>query len=242
MIEEQILINIQNLEVRFGHRTALTELSLSFRRGTRAALLGPNGAGKSTLMQVVCGVLEPEQGTVEVAGLSAAEARRWPGFLGWLPERAPLNPELTAREHLELAGRFRALSAAETAAEIDRLATALALGEKLDRLAGGLSLGSRRQAALAVALLGRPRLVVLDEPSSSLDPEQIWRLRRLLEDLDESTTLLISTHNLAEAAALTAEAAVLDRGRLAAFGPWARLASDADPQAAYFRALEGLRP
>jgi ABC-2 type transport system ATP-binding protein len=217
----------------------LDGVDLDLGAGSRVALMGPNGAGKSTLLGVLGGVLAPDRGSVEIDGLPPGRFRTGALNIGWLPERAPLHPELTVAEHLRLAARLRGLTAAAARSEIDRLVTALELGDKLDRLAGTLSSGSRRQAALASALLGRPRLALLDEPTSGLDPGQIHRLGRLIAQMGPTETLICSTHDLGQAAKLTTLAAVLAEGRLAAFGPWAELSGGEAPERAYFRALGG---
>jgi ABC-type multidrug transport system ATPase subunit len=232
------LIEVRGLTVLYGRRAALAGVDLELAAGSRTALLGPNGAGKSTLMRVLGGALAPDRGLVRVGGLPPERFRRGPRNLGWLAERAPLSGELTVAEHLELAGRLRGLGPAETRAEIGRLASYLSLGDKLRRLAGDLSTGSRRQAALAAALLGRPRLVVLDEPASGLDPDEARRLWALLADLDPEATMIISSHLLAEAGALAAQAVILDSGRLRAFGAWENLAGPGGgPEAAWLRVL-----
>lgn len=233
------LILTKNLAILYGRRAALEGIGLEIPAGARVALLGPNGAGKSTLLGVLGGVLSPDRGSAEVDGLSPERFRAGPRNLGWLPERAPLSSELTVLEHLKLAARLRGLSKAEESSEIDRLVAGLNLGDKLSRLSGGLSSGSRRQAALAAALLGGPRLLLLDEPSSGLDPDESRRLSTMINDLSAGTTLIISTHLLAEAASLTAMAAIISEGRLRAFGPWPSLSGGAPPEEAYFKVMAG---
>jgi ABC-2 type transport system ATP-binding protein len=174
-------------------------------------------------MKIVAGVLPPDEGTILAGGMRPSDARKIPGFLGWLPERAPLNPELTVKEHLELGGRLKGLGREGTRRETERLSEALDLGPKLGRLAGRLSLGTRRQAALALALMGSPRLLMLDEPSSSLDPEEVRRLNLIVAGLPASTTLIVSSHVLEEARLLTDGALILKAGGLAACGPWEEL-------------------
>ncbi|MDR1315118.1 MAG: ABC transporter ATP-binding protein [Deltaproteobacteria bacterium] len=236
----------------FGAARALGRLSFSLASGSRTALLGPNGAGKSTLMKLIAGVLPPDEGEILVCGMLPSDARRIPGFLGWLPERAPLNPELTVREHLALAGNLKGLGRDGARRETERLTEALDLGTKLGRLAGRLSLGTRRQAALALALMGPPSLLLLDEPSSSLDPGEVARLNSLVSSLPGTTTLLVSSHVLEEAFVLTGGALVLKEGGLAACGGWGELGetlgaslAPGDPGFAgevFFRALGEDRP
>ncbi|MDR2198781.1 MAG: ABC transporter ATP-binding protein [Deltaproteobacteria bacterium] len=217
------MIKAENLSRSFGSFRALNSVSFEIKRGWRTALLGPNGAGKSTLMKIVAGALSPDGGSITAQGKDPKERRTVPGFLGWLPERAPLIAELTVEEHLTLAARFRGLTHAEAAREKERLSESLNLEDKLKRPAGRLSLGSRRQAALALALIGSPALVILDEPGASLDPEEAERLKTLVASLPPDTTLLISSHNLPEAAALTGGVLVIAGGELKAAGSWMEL-------------------
>jgi ABC-2 type transport system ATP-binding protein len=231
------LIRVEGLTVLYGRRAALDGVALEITAGSRVALLGPNGAGKSTLLGVLGGVLAPDRGGALIEGLTPERFRAGPRNLGWLSERAPLAAELTVLEHLRLAARLRGLSPDEERSEIERLVSALSLGDRLGRLAGGLSSGARRQAALAAALLGRPKLLLLDEPTKGLDPDERGRLADAIGKLVPRTTLILSTHALDEAAALTGLAAFLDRGALKGFGPWADLSGGGPPEAAWSRVL-----
>jgi ABC-2 type transport system ATP-binding protein len=226
---------------------ALDGLSFEIDRGRKTALLGPNGAGKSTLLKIIAGAMSPDSGSVSVDGANPKAKCAEPRFLGWLPERAPLNSELTVLEHLLLTACFRGLGDKETKSETERLVSALNLGSKLNRLTGRLSLGSRRQAALAVALMGEPRLIILDEPSSSLDPDEVRRLKELVMNLKKDTTLIISSHILPEVFSLTQDVMIVSDGKLMAKGPWSKLQGDLGvtskpenakyPEDIYFKAL-----
>ncbi|MDR1038860.1 MAG: ABC transporter ATP-binding protein [Deltaproteobacteria bacterium] len=245
-----LAVEAMGLGRSYGAARAIKGLDFRLPAGSRTALLGPNGAGKSTLMRLVAGVLPPDEGEILAWGMRPSEARKVPGCLGWLPERAPLNPELTVREHMTLAGSLKGLGRAGTRREIERLTAALELGAILNRLAGRLSLGTRRQAALALALMGEPALLMLDEPSSSLDPAEVRRLNALIRSLPETTTLLVSSHALEEALLVTDGALILKAGALAAAGGWSdlgkRLGSERRPEDAgfaeevFFRAQGGV--
>jgi ABC-type multidrug transport system ATPase subunit len=230
---DEALIRAESLSLSFGLARALDRLTFALKKGSRTALLGPNGAGKSTLLGIIGGALAPDSGSISVNGQSPREARLEPGFLGWLPEGAPLNPELTVREHLRLAARLRGLSRKEGEREAERLANALDLGSKMSRLAGRLSLGGRRLAALALAFLGGPSLIVLDEPSASLDPGGVRRLGALISALPKEVTILMSSHMLSEVWPLADGALILSGGVIKAQGGWeelrASLAAGADP-------------
>ncbi|MDR1165568.1 MAG: ABC transporter ATP-binding protein [Deltaproteobacteria bacterium] len=249
-------LSLKGVSRSFGKTVALRDVSLEIAQGERAALVGPNGAGKSTLLKIICGALRPDSGQIALQGLSPARARTQAGFLGWLPERAPLNADLTVAEHLRLSASFRGLKGQGAAAEIERVAAALGLQNKLARLAGRLSLGTRRLAALALAFLGSPRFLVLDEPTSGLDPDGARLFQKLVASLPASSTLLISSHVLPELFNLTAKINFLKNGSLVYSGTYEEIdrafpprageegLQDAGPGAAacaqiYFRVLYG---
>jgi ABC-2 type transport system ATP-binding protein len=197
-------------------RPAVADLTLRLDAGQVLGLLGVNGAGKSTTLAMVAGALLPDGGGIRLQGRDFIEhpelARR---LVGWLPERAPLWPELTVREHLDAHGRLRGLRAAELAQARARIVERLELGPLARRLAGVLSQGQRQRLGLACALLHRPALLVLDEPANALDPVQVASLRALIrEQAAAGTAIILSTHLLAEVTAACDRVAILHEGRL----------------------------
>ncbi|MDR0549773.1 MAG: ABC transporter ATP-binding protein [Deltaproteobacteria bacterium] len=227
------LLVVKNLTRAFGSRLAIQEASFTLGVGERLALVGPNGAGKTTLLKLIAGVLAADYGTIAIDGLSPALARQTAGLVGWLPESAPLNPDLTVLEHLSLSADFLGLKSPSADQKIEELIGALNLKEKLPRLCGQLSLGSRRQVALALALMGPPKLLLLDEPTSSLDPLEVLRCREYLRTLPESTSIIISSHALDEAAKSTTLALFVAAGRISGPRPWPALGPDLE--ASYLR-------
>jgi ABC-2 type transport system ATP-binding protein len=192
------------------------DLSLSLQAGQILGLLGVNGAGKSTTLAMIAGALRPDSGAIFLQGQDFLEhpelARQ---AIGWLPEAAPLWPELTVREHLEAHGRLRGLSGARLNEARDATIERLALNDLGRRLAGVLSQGQRQRLGLACALLHRPALLVLDEPANALDPVQVVTLRKLLRELAASgTAILLSTHQLSEVTAVCDRVAILHEGSL----------------------------
>lgn len=194
----------------------MRNLSLTLDSGQVLGLLGINGAGKSTTLSMIAGALRPDSGQIRLDGEDFLEqpelARRG---IGWLPERAPLWPELTVVEHLEAHGRLRGLSGATLCQARDATLERLDLNGMRRRLAGVLSQGQRQRLGLACALLHRPRLVVLDEPANALDPVQVAALRTLIRALAaEGTAVILSTHLLAEVTAVCDRVAILHEGQL----------------------------
>ena len=201
-------------------------------------LLGANGAGKSTTLAMIAGALWPDQGRVCLGGVDLREhpalARR---RIGWLPERAPLWPELTLREHLLAHGRLRGLRGNGLTLACTATLARLDLGALAQRLAGTLSQGQRQRLGLACALLHQPDVLVLDEPANALDPVQVLALRRVLrEEAAAGRAVVLSTHVLAEVSEVCDRVAILHEGRLCHAGP-----VDADPAALakHFFAIAG---
>ena len=192
-----VLLRARGVARRYGADVALQPTDLELHAGDTLALIGPNGAGKSTLLSILAGALSTSEGAVE---------RVHGGRVGWVPQRPALYERLTARENLELFARLEGIDAATTAAD-DLLASFDVPG---DRPAGALSVGNRQRLNVAIALLGAPPVLLLDEPTASLDPGQ----RHRLWDIVRGDTVVFSTQNLEEIGLYATRVAVLQRGRL----------------------------
>ncbi|MCB9713710.1 MAG: ABC transporter ATP-binding protein [Myxococcales bacterium] len=203
-----------------AERAALVDVSLRVEPGERLGLLGPNGAGKSTLMRLCCGFLPiaDAPGTrVELAGLDVrTQSRDARANVGYLPEHVPLYHELRAREHLGFRARIKGVSRRKRAAEIERVAEATGIRHVLDTPVGQLSRGYRQRVGVADALLGAPPVVILDEPTVGLDPNQVREIRAMLEGLGGEHTLIFSSHILAEVELLCDRVVILSEGRVVA--------------------------
>lgn len=200
----------RNLSKRFDDRLAVDDVSLTVPEGAIYGFLGANGAGKTTSLRLMLGLLRPEAGRIEIFGQPAGH--RSAPRIGALIEQPSLYPHLTGRENLELTGRLLGLDAIEIA----RVLTIVDLTSAANQRVGTYSLGMRQRLAIARALLGRPRLVILDEPTNGLDPEGISDMRALLRRLPEvdGATLIVSSHQLAELERVATHVGLLHRGRL----------------------------
>lgn len=211
------MIQLEALHRRFGPRIAVDGLDLAVGRGELLGLLGPNGAGKTTTLRMLTGYLEPTSGRARVLGHVVADdplpVRR---RLGYLPEGAPLWPEATAAELLAFCGRIHRLDRTRYRSSLARLVDQLQLAEVMPRRIDTLSRGFRRRVALAAALLHEPEVIVLDEPTDGLDPNQKHEVRALLRALAEDRVIVLSTHLLEEVEALCTRVAVIHQGRLVA--------------------------
>lgn len=221
-------------------RLALEKVSLTLGQGEVLALVGPNGAGKSTLLRVLCGLLRPDAGVARVCGLDVVEDRpRCRATVGAvLSEDRGLSPRLTARQNLVFFGALHGLSCAQVEDRLLALAARFEAASVLDRPVRTLSSGQRARVVLVRALLHQPKLVLLDEPSRSLDPGAAARLRQelLSEVRERGASVVISSHDLYEVQALGAQVAVLDASRLCALGSFAEVLPTAE--AAFARAQE----
>jgi ABC-2 type transport system ATP-binding protein len=196
---------------------ALDDVSFEVKRGEIVALLGPNGAGKTTLMRILTGFLAPSGGDAELAGHSilgaSLEARQQ---IGYLPEGVPLYPDMRVDEYLQHRARLRGVARTERRRRIDSAVDDCGLGDRRRQIIGTLSRGYRQRVGLADAILARPPILILDEPTVGLDPNQIRDVRELVRALAREATVLLSTHILSEVEALAARVVILHRGRVVA--------------------------
>lgn len=206
------MLTVERLRMSFGPVVALEDVSFIAPDGI-VAIAGPNGAGKSTLMRILSGSLTPERGRVEIDGVdSAIEPIRARALTGAVFENAPVYRGMTVEEYLRFAARARGLSAKEARTRAARSIASCGLSEVKGRLTDGLSRGYRQRTALAAALLHEPALLVLDEPSSGLDPVQIADFWALVKESSAARTVLISTHNMSEIERLDAFVILMNRG------------------------------
>jgi ABC-2 type transport system ATP-binding protein len=218
-MEDVSMIEARDLTKHYGRIKALRGVDLDIEPGTVVGLLGPNGAGKSTLMRIVTGFLAPTAGTVRVDGIDVQDdplacQRR----IGYLPEGNPLYLDMRLREVLHFQADVRGLHGDERAAAIGESIRDAGLIGREGQLVSSFSRGYRQRVGLATALLHRPPILILDEPSSGLDPNQQAEMRRLIRRLGETRTVVFSTHILSEVEATCDRAIIVSQGRVVANG------------------------
>jgi ABC-2 type transport system ATP-binding protein len=216
-----VIISTDRLAKRYGRVDALADLTMEVGAGEVFGFLGPNGAGKTTAVKLLLGLVRPTGGGGTVLDAPIGD-RRARARIGYLPELFRYQPWLRAREVLALHARLRGRDGRDrhAAGEIDRVLGEVGLTERADDLVGGFSKGMQQRLGLAVALLGRPDLVVLDEPTSALDPVGRADVRTLIRRLrDEGTTVFLNSHLLTEVERVCDRVAIVDRGRVLAIGP-----------------------
>lgn len=234
------MIEVSHLTKKYGHRLAVEDVSFAVADGGICGLLGPNGAGKSTIMNILTGYLSATSGQVAVAGHPLPEeADAAKKCVGYLPEQPPLYPEMTVQEYLDFAAELKGVKKAERKEQVRSAASRTGLEKVLPRLIRSLSKGYRQRVGIAQALLGSPKLIILDEPTVGLDPAQVIEIRKLIRELGQAHTVILSSHILSEVQAVCQQVLVLSKGRLAASGSLQELTADGRSLEEVFLELTG---
>ncbi|WP_431733661.1 ABC transporter ATP-binding protein [Faecalibacterium prausnitzii] len=221
------MIEVSHLTKQYGNHLAVDDVSFTVADGQICGLLGPNGAGKSTIMNILTGYLSATSGQVTVAGHPLPEeADAAKACVGYLPEQPPLYPEMTVQEYLAFAAELKGVKKAERKEQVCRAARRTGLEAVLPRLIRSLSKGYKQRVGIAQALLGSPRLIILDEPTVGLDPAQVIEIRKLIRELGRAHTVILSSHILSEVQAVCQQILILSKGHRAAAGSLEELTAD----------------
>jgi ABC-2 type transport system ATP-binding protein len=219
------VISVSHLTRKYGAFTAVDDLCFDVREGEVLGLLGPNGAGKTTTMRMVTGFLPPSEGRVRVAGYDLYDSPiRAKQKIGYLPEQPPLYPDMTVRRYLAFVAALKDVPAARVKPAVDLAMGRAQLGEVADKRIGTLSKGFRQRVGLAQAIVHEPPVLVLDEPTSSLDPRQRHDVRELIAALKGRHTVILSTHILPEVADVADRVVIVNHGKMMAVDTPAKLA------------------
>jgi ABC-2 type transport system ATP-binding protein len=225
--QDRPMIEAIGLSKFYGDFAASRDVSFTIRRGEVAAFLGPNGAGKSTTMKLLTGYLSPSTGHSKIAGFDMATHRlEGAKRLGYLPENGPLYPDMTPRQLLKFFADARGLSPTYARERMAAVVDLCQLGSVIGKPIGKLSKGYRQRVGMAQVLLHEPDVLILDEPTAGLDPNQIREVRENIRKLGETKTILLSTHILQEVEAMCSRVLFINEGRLVYDGTFKDLASD----------------
>lgn len=213
------MIEVSHLTKKYGKHLAVDDLSFTVEDGQIYGLLGPNGAGKSTIMNILTGYLSATSGEVSIAGHPLPEEDdAAKACVGYLPEQPPLYMDMTVQEYLDFAAELKGVKKAERKTQVLKAARRTGLEAVLPRLIRNLSKGYRQRVGIAQALLGSPKLIILDEPTVGLDPAQVIEIRKLIRELGKTHTVILSSHILSEVQAVCQQVLILSKGHLVATG------------------------
>jgi len=214
-MSHDILIKVETLSRVYGSRRAVDDIGFELRRGEVLGFLGPNGAGKSTTMRMITGNLAPSGGRITINGIDLLDRpREAKAQLGFLPEQPPLYREFTVDEYLDYCARLRRIARPRRHAARDSAKQRCGLGQVGERLIGNLSKGYQQRVGIAQAIIHNPAVVVLDEPTVGLDPNQIREIRALIRELGDEHGVILSTHILPEVQATCDRVQIINNGRL----------------------------
>ncbi len=209
------LVSVRSLHRRYGSLHAVKGVSFDLAKGEVLGLLGPNGAGKTSTMQMICGALAPSAGEIFIDGENLLESpRSTKRKIGYLPERPPLYPELKVDEYLRFCAKLRRVERAAVSEAMQRVKSRCGLDDVGDRLIGELSKGYQQRVGIAQAIIHDPLVVVLDEPTAGLDPNQIREIRALIRELGQDHGVMLSTHILPEVQTLCHRVQIMSEGNI----------------------------
>ena len=214
-MEEDVILKVNHLSHRYSAAWALRNVSFEVRKHDICGLLGPNGAGKSTVMNIVCGILRQSDGEVSIAGIDIqkhpleAKAR-----IGFLPQNPPIYTDFTVEEYLRHAAEIRRMPNRDIKKALDEVLERCGISHFRYRLLSNLSGGYKQRVGIAQAIIHKPDLVIFDEPTNGLDPTQVLEVRRLLREIAQDSTVLISTHILSEVQAVCNKIVMVNRGKI----------------------------
>lgn len=232
----KVMIEAKGLSKFYGSFVAIKDVTFAIESGQIVAFLGPNGAGKSTTMKILTGFLSPSQGSAEIAGYDISQDRlKAAELLGYLPENGPLYPDMTPLESLEFFAEARGLDEAVRDQRIKAVVEQCALMEVLEKPIGKLSKGFRQRVGLAQALLHDPSVLIMDEPTAGLDPNQIRDFRKNIRELASNKTILMSTHILQEVDAVADRVIFINEGRVVYQGTPAELKENGSLEKPFYR-------
>ncbi len=211
------MIKVENVTKKYGNYLAVDNMNFEVKEGEIVGFLGPNGAGKTTTMSIITGVIEPTNGHVEINGYNVSKkANKAKREIGYMPETTPLYNELTPKEFVSYMSELKGVKRKERKAEIERVLKAVNIEDVQNKLIRNLSRGYRQRVSLAGALVGNPKVLILDEPTVGLDPKQVTQIRSLIKSLGKDHTIILSSHILSEVSQICKKVIIINKGKLLA--------------------------
>ena len=233
------MIHVEDLTKYYHNLCAVDQISFDVRKGEILGLLGPNGAGKTTTLRMLTGLLKPTAGTVRIKDYTVeTDALSIKKMMGYLPETTPLYKDMLVFDYLNYVASIRELNNAEKDSQIRYLADLCGLNSVMHQPIGELSKGYRQRVGLAHAMMNDPDILVLDEPTSSLDPNQIVEIRNIIRQIGKEKTIILSTHILSEAEATCDRVVIINKGKIAADDRMENLRQSADSERVIYLTFE----
>jgi ABC-2 type transport system ATP-binding protein len=215
------MIKVENLTKKYGDFVAIKDVSFELKEGEIVGLLGPNGAGKTTLLRILVSFLKPTEGNVEIEGMNIKKPlleQKIKSKIGYLPEQAPLYEDMLVSEYLEFIGRMQGVDEDELEQKVVEVEKKCGLTEKKNAEIVTLSKGYRQRVGIAQALIHNPKIVILDEPTTGLDPNQRIEIRDLIKDIGKDRTVILSSHILSEVQSTCSRVIIINKGKIVADG------------------------
>ncbi len=210
-------IDIKNLTKLYANQRALDDVSLSINEGEIVGLLGPNGAGKSTMMKIITCFIPPTSGEVKVCGLDIFdEPLQIRSLIGYLPEQNPLYLDMYVRESLMFIAGLHKIRGKEKKQRVEQMIETVGLTKEVNKKIGALSKGYRQRVGLAQAMIHDPKVLILDEPTTGLDPNQLVEIRQIIKQMGKKKTVILSTHIMQEVEAVCSRAVIINNGKIVA--------------------------
>lgn len=211
------MIKVENVTKKYGNYIAVDSMSFEIKEGEIVGFLGQNGAGKTTTMSIITGFIEPNSGKVEINGYDISKkARKAKKEIGYMPETTPLYNELTPREFIKYMAELKGVKRKEIKDEVERVIKAVNIEDVQNKLIKNLSRGYRQRVSMAGALVGNPKVLILDEPTVGLDPKQVTQIRNLIKSLGKDHTVILSSHILSEVSQICEKVIIINKGKLVA--------------------------
>lgn len=236
------MIKVSKLNKSFGSVNALSGLSFEIKKGEIVGFLGPNGAGKTTTMRLLTGYLSPDSGSISIDGkniddnLQLAQSK-----IGYLPENNPLYKDMLVSETLDFAADLKHIPTNKIKSSLDFVVNALGIDDVFYRQIGELSKGYKQRVGMAMALLHKPKILIMDEPTEGLDPNQRTEIRSLIKDLAKERTIILSTHVMGEANAVATRLLIINQGKLVADGTPQQLAEGSSKEKTVELEIQGTK-
>jgi ABC-2 type transport system ATP-binding protein len=233
-------ITIKNLAKHYGLQTAVDHIDMQVKTGEVLGFLGPNGAGKTTTMKMVCGLIAPDEGSIEIGGISVQKnPSKVKELIGYLPENNPLYEDMPVLDLLRFTADIQGVPKDRTNERIKKMVEACGLGDEKHKRIGELSKGYRQRVGMAQAMVHDPEVLILDEPTTGLDPNQIVEIRKLIKQIGKEKTVILSTHILPEVEATCDRILIINKGKIVADGSPGALRKQAQGRSLIRTRIEG---